>query len=267
MRTIKQGYVGQDTVRLCQLLGIPETYDFTPTLKSAVIEFQKNNNLVQDGIVGPKSWLKLFTMSRLNNNPGSEICDLDFNWAADYLDCDSASIRAILEVETGGKSGFVVPGKPQILFEGHIFWNELKSRGIDPRQYSSIYPSIVYPKWTKQYYLGGLREYERFDQASLINSEAAIESISAGLFQILGQNYKSCSCSSPLEFWDRMKESEFQQFIMGIEFIRTQGLSKYLGCHDWLGFALKYNGPLQEQNRYSDKLEKAWKKYDSIKTE
>ena len=62
MRTIKQGYVGQDTVRLCQLLGIPETYDFTPTLKSAVIEFQKNNNLVQDGIVGPKSWLKLFRL-------------------------------------------------------------------------------------------------------------------------------------------------------------------------------------------------------------
>ena len=59
-----------------------------------------------------------------------------------------------------------------------------------------------------------------------------------------------------------MCESEFRQFILGIEFIRSQGLNKYLSSHDWVKFAEKYNGPLQAQNKYSDKLEKAWEKYN-----
>lgn len=27
---------------------------------------------------------------------------------------------------------FFAPGKPAILFEGHIFWSQLKKQGIDP---------------------------------------------------------------------------------------------------------------------------------------
>lgn len=265
MDTIKQGYVGKDTVRLCQLLKVPNSFEYIPELVAKVKEFQKENNLVSDGIVGPKTWLTLFVLNRLRNTgdePG--ICDYDYFWASEYLGCDVASIRAVLDVETSG-SGFVAPEKPVILFEGHIFWKELKSRGIDPEKYSSKYPGIVYPKWTKQYYLGGIREYERFELASKISKDSAIESVSVGLFQILGQNYKACSCSNQFEFWDKMCESEFSQFVLGIEFIRNQDLGKYLASHDWVRFAERYNGPLQAQNKYSDKLEKAWKKYNNNK--
>ena len=262
MKTIKLGSSGVEVLRLCNCLGISERTVFTDEVHDEVIKFQKSHGLLTDGIVGPKSWLELLVEDRRKHNTSSDICEDDFIIASWYLDCDIASIRAILEVETSGKSGFISPGKPKILFEGHIFWKELKSRGIDPDKYSNIYPSIVYPKWTKQYYLGGSREYERFDQAGLINRDAAIESVSVGLFQILGQNYKSCSCSSPSEFWEKMCRSEFDQFILGIEFIRTQGLHEYLRNHQWVKFAEKYNGPLQAQNGYSDKLEKAWKKYN-----
>lgn len=262
MKTIKLGSTGVEVLRLCNCLDLPESTEFTESIQDKVIKFQKSHNLTPDGIVGPKSWLVLLVEDRKKHNSSSDICESDFIIASWYLDCDIPSIRAVLEVETSGKSGFVVPGKPKILFEGHIFWKELKSRGIDPEKYSSLYPSIVYPKWTKQYYLGGIREYERFDQASLINRDAAIESVSVGLFQILGQNYKACSCSSPSEFWKKMCESEFDQFILGIEFIRTQGLYEYLKDHQWVRFAEKYNGPLQAQNKYSDKLEKSWRKYN-----
>ena len=61
-----------------------------------------------------------------------------------------------------------------------------------------------------------LENTKDLNQASLINRDAAIESVSVGLFQILGQNYKACSCSSPSEFWKKMCESEFDQFILGL---------------------------------------------------
>lgn len=261
MKTIKEGYSGSEVQRLCELLGCPKVTVFDEALKLKVVEFQKSNSLTPDGIVGPKSWLRLFTKDRMKRNSSLDIVDSDYTWAAEYLDCEPAAIKAVKDVETSGRSGFEAPSKPQILFEGHIFWKELKDRGIDPQIWNKKYPSIVYPKWTKQYYKGGLGEYTRLETAESINKEAALESISVGLFQILGQNYKSCSCSSVIEFWGLMCESQFQQFVLGIEFIRSNNLNLYLAKKDWAEFASRYNGPGYKSNAYDTKLATAYKKY------
>ena len=54
----------------------------------------------------------------------------DFQRVADLLGIEVAVVKAVQAVETGGHGGFVAPGRPMILFEGHIFWRELKKRGL-----------------------------------------------------------------------------------------------------------------------------------------
>lgn len=59
--------------------------------------------------------------------------DIDIKHAADLIQVEPAVIRAVLEVETSNKGGFIdKTDKPVILFEGHIFWKQLKQRNIDP---------------------------------------------------------------------------------------------------------------------------------------
>ena len=56
----------------------------------------------------------------------------DFILVARLLDVEVAALIAVQQVETGGRGGFFAPGKPAIIFEGHIFWNQLKKRNINP---------------------------------------------------------------------------------------------------------------------------------------
>lgn len=81
-------------------------------------------------------------------------------------------------MDTGGRGGLFVPGKPAILFEKHIFWNQLKKRDLNLEDYVNGNETILYPKWSRQYYKGGIREYECLEQARKINGETADASAS-----------------------------------------------------------------------------------------
>lgn len=258
IKTIKLGYIGNEVIDLCNYLKITETNEFNKEIESEVIQFQKNNNLTPDGIVGPKTWLALYGNTRIKD---SHISKEDYIWAGKFLGCSAESLMAVVEVETGGKGGFVSDGKPQILFEGHVFWKELKERGIDPEPLSKQYPGIVYKTWTKSHYIGGPGEYKRYEIAERINEDAAICSTSWGIFQILGENYKLCSCNSPKDFYNKMCFSQVWQFLLGIEFIRSSGLYKHLITLDWAKFAKGYNGPGYAQNEYDKKLERSYLKF------
>ena len=61
--------------------------------------------------------------------------DEDFIQVSRMLNCELAALKAVQQVETGGRGGFFAPGKPAILFEGHIFWSQLKKRGLNPADY------------------------------------------------------------------------------------------------------------------------------------
>lgn len=262
MKTIKIGTNDvKEVMTLCELLGIDVVNVFDEYVKEKVIEFQKENNLDPDGVVGPKTWFHLFVQDRLKKYSTGNILDTDYEWAGKYLDCETAAIKAVIVVETGDCKGFIAPGKPKILFEGHIFWGELKKRGYDPEELQKDHPTIIYPKWTKKYYSNPEGEYKRFEEACSIDKEAAICSTSYGLFQIMGFNYPVCSSTSPEELYKLMSESEFRQFTLGLEFIKNSGLSKYIVKKDWAGFAKRYNGSGYKQNQYDIKLEKAYKEY------
>lgn len=191
------------------------------------------------------------------------LTETDFRHAAEQLGVEVAAIKAVVEVETGNRGGFLAVGKPVILFEGHIFWRQLKNRGIDPAKYQNGNEDILYPKWTKNHYQGGLKEYGRLERARAIHREAADSSASWGLAQIMGFNYQACGCKCVGEFVEMMSEDEGKQLELFVRFIKANGWDKYLRKYDWKGFARHYNGTGYAQNHYDRKLEKAYAKYKS----
>lgn len=190
------------------------------------------------------------------------LTDADYTAAALDLGIDEATIRAVIEVETGGKSGFLDDGTPRILFERHIMWKRLKAHGFDPAKYMKDNEDVLGPDWDRQYYRGGRGEHERLEKASLIHLPSALESASWGLFQILGQNWKSLGYTSVQEFVQKMETNEREQLWAFLRFVKVNHLVNALRNKDWKNFAKGYNGAGYEQNKYHIKLQQAYDRFN-----
>ena len=199
----------------------------------------------------------------------NRIDDKDIQELATNYNLESAAIKAVIKVETGG-GGFLIDGRPKILFEGHIFWNELKKVNIKPEDYVVKFADIVYPHWTKQYYKGGTGEYDRLEKAKLIHKEAALKSASWGLFQLMGFNYSLAGFNDIIAFVGAQNESEKEHLKAFINFItnkadgQTKATIDFLREKDWKSFAARYNGPRYAENQYDHKLEIAYNRFVSV---
>ncbi len=244
-------------------LGYPLTADgyFGPKTDQEAKKFQNDNGLGVDGVVGPASWTRLIYLGR-NGIANSKISEQDYVDAANVLGVEVAVVKAIKDVESSG-SGYLFNNHPTILFEGHVFWKELSKRKIEPTKYNDS--DILYQSWTKEHYKGNVAEYARLEKARQINSDAANASASWGLFQIMGNNYKACGCSSVSEFVNRMCMSESEQLKLFVAFIKYHHLDGFLQNKEWDKFAARYNGSGYKQNQYDTRLEKAYNKYKGNK--
>ena len=190
---------------------------------------------------------------------GSNLTLSDFKTCADSLKVDLAIILALRELEVGDKTGFLPDGRPRILFEGHVFWKELKERGKNPADYYVGNEDILYPKWTKSHYLGGVKEYHRLEKAVKIDKDAALMSASWGMFQIMGFNYKNCDCSSIEEFVNKVSKSDKDQLDLFRNFIKNRKpLLDALKKLDFEKIALYYNGTGYKENNYDVRLKNAY---------
>ena len=227
--------------------------NFGPATRKAVIKAQKHLGLEPDGIPGP------LTLAALKSLPiDSKVLNDDaLVSAATALGVNVATIVAITEVESES-SGFLLSGKPRILFERHVFMRRAIIE-TDTQDWLDTAPGIINRKMGG--YIGGESEHIRLDMAKVLDPDAALESASWGLFQIMGHHWDNLGYTSVQEFVGKMYESEAAQLDALVKFIKANGnLISALQARDWTKFARHYNGPAFAKNQYDKKMAAVYKR-------
>lgn len=177
--------------------------------------------------------------------------DEDFAEASKRLFCEIGAIRAVADVESGGRDGFLKDKRPKILFESRWFHN--LTSGI----YDSQCPEISTPRWERNY-LGGAREYERLAKAIKLNRDAALKATSWGMFQILGVNHRLAGFGNVEDYVSAQTLSEGEHLKSFVNFVINNHLDDELRDRRWEDFARSYNGPGYKENRYDEKMAEAY---------
>ena len=275
MSTLKFRSTGQKVHLLQQILvklgyNVTVSEYFGKETDTAVKDFQHKNSLVVDGIVGTKTWAKL---NEKENHWGAFsdklLSEQDLIEFAQKYDVELAAVKAVNEVESRGR-GFLIGGRPKILFEGHIFWKQLEKRNLPPASYlNEETKDVLYKKWTRSFYLGGAGEYDRLNKAVAIADdpnfkEAAFSSASWGAFQIMGYHYKSLGYPSVEEFVSKMYNHEREHLGAFGKYLDANNLIRHLKSQNWASFARGYNGPAYATNKYDIKLKNAYERFLNI---
>lgn len=178
---------------------------------------------------------------------------------ANDLNIEPAALKAVIDVEAAGE-GFDKQGRPTILFEPHIFWDELgKIHYYTKRtELAKKHKGLLSQKWDKSLYRIGGSSHDKLKIGAELNWEAAHKSASWGLGQIMGFNAQKIGYATLKDFINDMYESEAKQLkAMGM-FLKANGLISKLQRHDWAGFARGYNGSAYAKNQYDTKLAAAY---------
>ena len=186
--------------------------DFGGGTDRAIKDFQQKNGLTVDGIIFTKTWTKLFDLTPPIAINRMRLSEQDFVDFAAAFNLEVPIVKAVQEVESSGR-GFLSDNRPTILFEGHIFWRELKKRDFDPEKFVSGNENILFPKFNRAFYEGGAKEYLRLEKARNIDKspkilEAALASCSWGMFQIMGFNHRLAGAYDIITYVAEAKRSE-----------------------------------------------------------
>jgi len=169
-----------------------------------------------------------------------------FENAVNALGIDEATLWAMLHVETQS-CGFLSSRRPQILFERHIF-----SR-LSGGQFDATNPDVSNPV-AGGYGPSGAHQYARLGQAYALAPDAAFQSASWGLGQVLGQNFKMVGFASAQDMVTAMCDSEDAQLASVVAFVQSRNIATALQNQDWAGYARVYNGANYAENQYDTKL-------------
>jgi N-acetylmuramidase len=165
--------------------------------------------------------------------------------AAALMNVAAAALWTVITVETQG-IGFMPDRRPYVLFERHIFSRRTNGR------FDATNPDISGPP--DDYGAYGAHQYDRLDAAITCDRQAALESASWGLGQVMGFNAHVAGYASAEEMVTRLLESEDEHLACMARFIAANNLHHHLQSCDWAAFARGYNGPGYAANRYDTKL-------------
>jgi hypothetical protein len=177
-----------------------------------------------------------------------KITDSQVNELATKNGYTYAALKAIIGVESGG-SGFADDtGKIIIQFE--------------PSWFKRKAPYAPLSAWSLNRVERQSAEWLAFNDAFAENANAAMESTSIGMMQVMGFHWKELGFKSVGEMWDYAKESEVNQIDLAIRFIKnTPKLDKALKVEDWPTVAYYYNGEQYKKYNYDTRLAAEFKKH------
>lgn len=150
------------------------------------------------------------------------------------------NLNAVIKVESGG-IGFAADGRIIIQFEPSWF-----------KRKSPYTPSGL---WYQNGVERQAAEWKAFNDAFAKNPNAAMESTSIGLMQVMGFHYKLLGFKSVGAMWDFAKVSEANQLELAIRFIKSnKKLDTSLKNGDAATFAYYYNGSQYKKYKYDTRL-------------
>lgn len=202
-----------------------------------------------DGVYGDQT--KQALLNCLMAGPDTPMTPDNIARGASLLNVTPAHIRTVKDVEASG-AGFA-NGLPKILFEGHIFSK------LTGHRYDASHPRISYPHWDRSKYPATqVDRYRQLLEAVGLDPDAAFSAASYGCFQIMGENYRACGYNSAFEFVLAQCQSEGDQLLAFVNFLKTNHLDAALRNNDWARFAEGYNGSGYRANAYDTKLANAF---------
>lgn len=179
-------------------------------------------------------------MSKLST---TQIADLACKYGLSY-----ASLKAVVDVESGGIGFATDTGKIIIQFEPTWF-----------RRKSPYTPS---GKWSQNGVERQSREWIAFNDAFSKNPNAAMESTSIGLMQVMGFHYSLLGFKTVGSMWDFAKVSEANQLELGLKFIKSNSkMYNALKNNDFATFAYYYNGSAYRKFNYHTRMQASYNKF------
>jgi hypothetical protein len=175
------------------------------------------------------------------------------------LKCTSAALQAVAEVESAGVVFALVKGKqePLIRWEGHYFFARLD----EVERKEAVRQGLASPN------AGGVKNpasqakrWEIVTRASKINRQAALESFSIGLGQVMTAHWGEAGLDRVEDLIALARSGAAGQIELMAKFIDKAGLADELQRLDVTAFARGYNGPAFKRNGYHLKMAAAYKR-------
>jgi hypothetical protein len=186
--------------------------------------------------------------------------------SAERMGVETEALAAVAMVESGGTVMTSVNGRqePVIRFEGHYFDRRLKGEQRLSAQRTGL-ASPVAGKIKNP--ASQTARWALVERAAAINRQAAYESTSFGVGQVMGAHWKWIGYASVEALVEDARSGLAGQIRLIERFIGRAGLSHALRSKDWAAFARGYNGPGYRRNAYDRKLAEAYVRLKKLKAD
>lgn len=180
--------------------------------------------------------------------------------AAREAGLEPAALLAIAEVESGGRAFAIVAGRPEplIRFEGHYFDRlidaekraKARAAGLaSPTMGAVKNPASQAARW------------RLLEDAMAIDRDAALQSVSWGIGQVMGSHWKELGYGSVDALVAEARSGVGGQIRLMARFLDHLGLTEVIRARDWAAFARAYNGPRYRVYRYDSRIAAAHARY------
>ncbi|QIG67788.1 endolysin [Rhizobium phage RHph_Y38] len=176
---------------------------------------------------------------------------------ANVLQVEYATLAAVVQVESNGVLGAWINGRlePIIRYEGHYFDRLCNPAKRDAARKAGVSSpeagKIANPKSQED-------RWKLVLKAAQIDKDAAFQSCSYGIGQVMGSHWSALGYPSLDDFLRKVRSGFEGQLEVMAKFIIKNGLVDEMRNRDFSGFARGYNGPKYRKYKYDTAMASAY---------